>query len=238
MYTLAFDTCFDACSAAIGGTADGSSTAQALLLAHRFELMQTGHAERLVPMIAELLGETGLAMADIGRIAVTIGPGTFTGTRIGVAAARAFALAGKIPVVGLSSLALIARQAALHGPQDCDVCIIVDVRHDEVYAQVFDETGLTPRTPPTLLRLEQARTLAISSKALLAGSGAALVGGAHARSALEFRADARYGIDLVSRNHRTNHAIAPLYLRPPDAKPSAANTLQKARDIAAEPGLR
>lgn len=235
MPTLTFDTCFDACSASIGsGKVAGAADAVAGgRIFHRFEPMQTGHAERLVPMIAELLDEAGLTMADISRIGVTVGPGTFTGTRIGVAAARAFALAGNIPVIGLSSLALIARQAALHTPQDRDICVLVDVRHGEVYAQTFDETGLTPRTEPRLLTLEAARALAASSLALVVGSGAALAGSSQTGPGPEVRADAVYALDIVSRNYQTNHAISPLYLRAPDAKPSAANILQ--RHAAADP---
>src|SRR5262249_61065576 len=76
------------------------------------EVRARGHAERLVTMICELMGEAGLSFAELDRIAVTIGPGGFTGVRVGVAAARALALATGAPTVAASSLAVMAQQSS------------------------------------------------------------------------------------------------------------------------------
>ncbi len=106
MPTLAFDTCLGAVSAAVAWTdVDGRAR-----LEGRFEPCRAGHAERLLPMIEAVLGAAGLAAVGIDRVAVTLGPGTFTGVRTGIAAARAIALVSGATVVGATSLAVIARQ--------------------------------------------------------------------------------------------------------------------------------
>ncbi len=140
MNILAFDTCFDACSACVARTGDGVVE----VLASALERFETGHAERLVPMIDEVMARAGVAFADIDRLAVTVGPGTFTGTRIGIAAARGLALATGIPVVGASSLAVMAEVAARElGPRKAgeDLLVAVDARRGEVYVQLFGANG-------------------------------------------------------------------------------------------------
>src|SRR5438876_4695058 len=107
MNVLAFDTCLGAVSVAVRW----QGARDEWLSCDRFELREGGHAERLMPMIAEVMQEAGLAFSDIERIAVTVGPGSFTGVRVGVAAARALALASGITAVGATSLAVMAHQA-------------------------------------------------------------------------------------------------------------------------------
>jgi tRNA threonylcarbamoyladenosine biosynthesis protein TsaB len=229
MNVLAFDTCFNACSAAIGTCEDGVIH----IIAARFEPMATGQAECLLPMISECLAEAKLSMADIGKIAVTTGPGTFTGTRIGISAAKGLALANRTPVAGLSSLHLMARQVALAAPQPHDIGIVIDVRRDEVYMQRFDSTGLVPKTAPALMSVAQASDLTHSSTIFLAGNGAALVA-PHDRAqifsckgAAEHLPDARYAVDILSTGNLTGIPVSPLYLRAPDAKPSSVPALQR-----------
>ena len=137
MNVLAFDTCLGAVSAAVrwkGASGEWQ-------VASRFEARAGGHAERLMPMIAEVMEEAGLAFADLGRIAVTVGPGTFTGVRGGVAAARGLALASGLPVVTATSLAVMAHGAReqLQG-RDADLlAVAVDARRGMVYLEIFDE---------------------------------------------------------------------------------------------------
>jgi tRNA threonylcarbamoyladenosine biosynthesis protein TsaB len=107
MNVLAFDTCLGAVSAAVRWKSDRGEW----LLREACEARATGHAERLFPMIAGIMDGAGLAMSAIDRFAVTIGPGTFTGVRVGVAAARALALATGKPVVAMTSLAVMAHRA-------------------------------------------------------------------------------------------------------------------------------
>ena len=93
MKILAFDTCFDGCSVCVAEQRGAAVVA----LSSRMERFETGHAERLIPMIGEAMDETRVAFGDLDRIAVTVGPGTFTGTRIGIAAARSLDQRGIAP---------------------------------------------------------------------------------------------------------------------------------------------
>lgn len=154
MKILAFDTCLNACSVAVG---IGVGRRGARIVGRR-ETMQQGHAERLIPMIQDVLRDADITLRHIEHMAVTVGPGSFTGTRIGVAAARALRLAHPVPVTTLSALAPIAHQAAqlaqhlLHPPSDesppaafAQICVVSDVRRGEFYAQVFEADGMTDR---------------------------------------------------------------------------------------------
>ena len=160
MNILAFDTCFAACSAAAARGFDPDAPHDACLTG-RFEPMATGHAERLPLMIAETMTAAGLAFSQLDRLAVTNGPGSFTGTRIAVAAARALALASSLEVVVVSSLAVMASQAAEHlsthienarksAPEAAPLLIAVDARRGEVYVQQFKSGGADPVTGPLL----------------------------------------------------------------------------------------
>src|SRR5471030_3156973 len=102
MRVLAIDTALEACSAAVLET-DRASAA-----IHESLPMVRGHAEALIPLVARLLDRARLTFAEIDRIAVTTGPGSFTGLRVGIAAARGIALAAAKPAVGLSTLAAFA----------------------------------------------------------------------------------------------------------------------------------
>jgi tRNA threonylcarbamoyladenosine biosynthesis protein TsaB len=100
MTVLAIDTTLNACQAALWGP-EG-------LIAVQSEPMQRGQAERLAPLVAELLADAGVRPGDLTRVAVTTGPGSFTGTRVGLAFARGLALALKLPCVGVSTLEVLA----------------------------------------------------------------------------------------------------------------------------------
>ena len=233
MNVLTFDTCFGACSAAVGR--DYGTACQRVF--DRFEPMDVGQAERLLPLIGEVLALSELAIGDIDLIGVTVGPGTFTGTRIGIAAAKGLALASGIRLVGLSSLAVMARQAALIAPQTSNICVTVDVRRSEVYTQLFDNSGLIAKTEPALMTLDQARRLSQFASITYAGSGANLVvAGLSNKSDREFFSDdsfssllpqAQFALDLLSHDQRNSRAIRPIYLRAPDAQPPAPNMIQR-----------
>src|SRR6266705_7028939 len=102
MLVLAIDTALDACAAGVLDTDAGK------LIARESQAMKRGHAEALMPLIARVMKESGLPFAALDRIAVTVGPGSFTGLRVGVAAARGIGLAAGKPVVGLTTLAAMA----------------------------------------------------------------------------------------------------------------------------------
>ncbi|MEO6014167.1 MAG: tRNA (adenosine(37)-N6)-threonylcarbamoyltransferase complex dimerization subunit type 1 TsaB [Devosia sp.] len=117
------------------------------------EDMATGQAERLFPALDELLTRTGVTYNDLTRIAVTTGPGSFTGLRIGLSAARGLALALSIPVLGIPSLFVLSLNA------QCDVvAVLIDARRDEAYFQTFSGPGI-PIRDAALLPMEEARRL-------------------------------------------------------------------------------
>src|SRR5271170_6116822 len=102
MRVLAIDTALAACSAAVFDTEHGG------IVASESQAMTRGHAEALMPLLRRVMGEAGLAFTAIDRVAVTIGPGSFTGLRVGIAAARGIALAADKPAVGVSTLSAYA----------------------------------------------------------------------------------------------------------------------------------
>ncbi len=235
MNVLAFDTCFDGCSVCVAQRRDGA----VVELTSAFERFEMGHAERLVPMIDEVMRRAGVAFEDIDRLAVTVGPGTFTGTRIGVAAARGLALATGIAVVGVSSLAVMAEVALreLAPPaEDETLAIAVDARRGEAYVQLFGANATHANTPPQLMRIEDAARLGGDGPLIVAGSAAGAVAAAAAsagRSATprlpdllpEAAALARMAMELVPGEA----PIVPLYLRPPDAKPQDGKAIARAQ---------
>src|SRR5579871_6585903 len=144
MLILAIDTALDACAAAVLDTGPGRLIAQAS------QAMKRGHAEALMPLIAQVMKDAGLPFAALDRVAVTTGPGSFTGLRVGLSAARGIALAAGKPVVGVTTLAAYAAPIV---SQDGARPIIsaVDARHDHVYFQVVAGNGgpmISPRVAP------------------------------------------------------------------------------------------
>ncbi len=199
---LAIETAASACSVAL---LDGK-----LLIDERHEIVSRGHAERLVPMIQELLGPR---IPD--AIAVDCGPGSFTGVRVGLAAARALGLAWGVPVTGFSSLALLAGAAA----SDVPLAAALHGGHGELFVQRFAPTPLIPLGPVLSLRPEVAAaeihdTLIVGggAQALIAARGSGRAQDMHPRAA-----DLRLLPDALA-----TLPPRPIYGRAPDAKPAAA----------------
>jgi tRNA threonylcarbamoyladenosine biosynthesis protein TsaB len=221
MNVLAFDTCFAACSVATRVGADERVSTS-------YEPMQVGHAERLVSMVGEVMAHARLTWKDIDLIGVTNGPGSFVGTRVGVSAARAFALVTGVPVIAVSSLEVMARGASrLLGTLD-EICVVVDMRRDEVYTQSFDAT-LHPTADPQLLPIAVAASTSRGAVTFV-GTGARMVGELYGvdrcRMALpDLLPDARDIVGIVTSQRYASSKIEPIYLRPPDAKPPTAAPL-------------
>lgn len=114
-----------------------------------------GHAESLFPAIGALLAHNGLAYKDLSRIAVTTGPGSFTGLRIGISGARGLALALRIPVIGVSSLLALS----LAGPEGTESVVLLDARRNQAYFQGFSAPGM-PIGGPALMAMADAQTQA------------------------------------------------------------------------------
>lgn len=221
MNILAFDTCFESCSVAAGRGLRSLTPG----IASAFEPMVSGQAERLIPMIESVMNDARLAFRDLDRLVVTTGPGTFTGSRIGVAAARAIALAAHVPTVQLSSLELMALSPAIPGSKNTVYAVATDARRGEVYLQVFSHKTLRPVSQPAVLSFDGAASALGPKPMMIAGSGAEAV--AEAARALgntpvailaNLLPDA-LDILFASASYPISVEIAPLYLRAPDAKP-------------------
>lgn len=228
MNVLAFDTCFGAVSVAVRWR----RTPGEWLLREAYEERSTGHAERLFPMIAEAMDGAGLTFASVDRFAVTLGPGSFTGVRAGVAAARAFALATSKPVVGVSSLAVMAHRADLLIGRERDgrpLAVAVDARRGMVYFQLFAEPA-AGAGEAVLATPEQAARAIGQHHALVVGSGAVAVAaatGGRAEARLPDLQPHARSLALMAPDLAAANLVKPMYLRQPDAKPQADKALPR-----------
>ncbi len=221
MIVLALDTCLAACSVALTG--DGQ------VLAWRSEPMVRGHQERLAPMTAEVMAQAATPFAAVDLVGVTVGPGSFTGLRVGLAFAKGLALALSRPCAGVGALEALAASlpgAISAGPipaRQAPRAAVIDAGRGRVYLQLFD--GASALAGPAILSVDAAlaRVAEVfpSGELTLAGSGAALLAGDLPLAALA-------GIEApdpraVARLAALAPAAAPrpLYLRPPDATPPA-----------------
>lgn len=211
MKILAVDTALAACSVAI--------LSDETVLAHRFVPMERGHAEALAPMVDEAMRASGIGFADLERLGVTTGPGTFTGQRVGLAFMRALRIALKRPLTGVTSLAAMAQQAIAETGA-LRAAAIHDARRDEVYFELAnDQKG------PRILKFADAvqEIAAASAKAdfVLCGTAAArareILGGSVTLSAVT-APDALWVARLCASLPATDVPPSPLYLREPDAR--------------------
>jgi len=211
MIILAIDTALEDCSVAIARGTD-------ILAMER--TIGRGHAELLMPMIASLLSEAGVPPAEIDRVAVSVGPGSFTGLRVGIAAARGLAVAGAAKAVGVPTLQAHARLAAeLRGVvSGRPILVLLPARADELYGQVFSPAG-EPLEPMSLRSAAEFALLAETRHLDLAGAGAAAIGGSreplHRRSAPSILSV----LELGARLSPDQHPPRPVYGKPPDATP-------------------
>ncbi len=218
---LAMDAAGAACSAALWR--DGR------VVAGRFEPMRRGHAERLVPMIEAVMADAAMAYADLDRLAVTLGPGGFTGVRIGLATARGLSLATGRPLVGVSNFLVLAAAAKAEAPADGSLVATIDAKRRDLYLQVFGP-DLRPRGEPCAILPAALAAALPPGPLLLVGDGAAQAAPALAAAGRAFdlaRAptvvDAARLAELVASQGSALAAggpIAPLYLRPPDVTPA------------------
>ncbi len=226
MRVLAIDTALAACSAAVLDTAHGGIAASESLA------MIRGHAEALIPLVGRVMKASGMAFSDLGRVVVTTGPGSFTGLRVGIAAARGLALAAKIPAVGVSTL---SAYAAPYLGVDANTAVVaaIDARHGQVYLQVFDAGGRT-LIAPRLAPLADAVRAAADAPARIVGSAAQAVADALPDTApYPVAVDPRAAPD-IGWVARIGAVVAepgappkPQYLRAPDAQPQHAASLPR-----------
>jgi tRNA threonylcarbamoyladenosine biosynthesis protein TsaB len=215
MITLAIDTAFDACSAAIVAGAD-------VLWSER-RIIGKGHSEVLPLMVAAGLSSSKVRPLELHRIGVVIGPGAFAGVRVGLAFARAFRIGLKADVVGVASTeALAASLPAYAGV----TAIVFDARRGQVYAALYGD-DLTAILPPFVAEPQEASArLASGAEGLslrFAGSGASLIKFDHPHTVdKSLSADPTAIANLAAARSGAEGLPQPLYLRPPDASPAAA----------------
>src|SRR5580704_8716855 len=215
MLILAIDTALDACAAAVLDTEAGQ------LIAQESQAMKRGHAEALMPLIGRVIAASGTAFASLGRVAVTTGPGSFTGLRVGLSAARGIALAANIPVVGVTTLTAYAAPVVSRNAEH-PVVSAIDARHDHVYLQVVSGNGgalVRPRVAPMAEALD---TWQFGTPHLVGNAAGILAERWPAHAVAPFKVDMQPAPDIswvgwlgaaVSPN---TAAARPFYLRAPD----------------------
>ncbi len=226
MRVLAIDTSCGAASAAIY---DGVARA---MLASESHAMAQGHAEALGPIVERLMRQVEGGFSAIGRVAVCVGPGSFTGIRIGLAMARAIALTIEAPIVGVSTFAAFAGPL-LAAPRLGAIASVIDARHSKVYFQLFESSG-RPILAPRVASLREAVRLIGGAPARLAGDAAALVAEEAQRSGVEFDASQAVPFPDIRTVARIGLAAdpeawpaRPLYVKAPDANPSSGDAIAR-----------
>jgi tRNA threonylcarbamoyladenosine biosynthesis protein TsaB len=224
MLILAIDTALDACAAAVLDTEAGH------LIARESQAMKRGHAEALMPLIGRVIAQSGVSFAALDRIAVTAGPGSFTGLRVGLSAARGIALAAKKPAVGVTTLAAYAAPVVSRNGEHPVVCAI-DARHDHVYLQVVSGNGSSLIRPRLALIEDVLATWRFGSPHLV-GNAAGILGDrwpSHMEPPLEVDAQEAPDIAWVgwlgAAVTPDTAPPRPFYLRAPDARPATKAAL-------------
>ena len=207
---LAFDTAGSACSVAV-------ERGDAVLAHERLE-MRHGHAEALLPMIDRMMAAVGLSPTEIDTVAVTVGPGGFTGIRAGLAAAHGLALATEARLIGVNSFAAVAGPIVENG---MSLLVALDSRRDDLYVQLFDARHL-PFNEPAAIPPERLAARVGDGELAIAGdaveAAAAALGNRLGLRLVPNSAPDALGLLAALRRwpERADPAVHPLYLRPPD----------------------
>ena len=210
------DTALGLCTAGVFEVADGRATALGL----RSEAMAKGHQERLGGMARDAAADAG-GFGGVERIGVTVGPGSFTGLRVGLAFAQGLGAALGVPVVGVSTLDALAEPEGPEGAETGDVAALIDARRGQVYARFWKAGAAGGPAEALAVEAARERVRALDAGVRLIGSGAVLVAGE------------TFGGEVVDRSGPSPEALArltatadpaanpprPLYLRAPDATP-------------------
>jgi tRNA threonylcarbamoyladenosine biosynthesis protein TsaB len=217
MLILSIDTALDACAAAVLDTAGG-------VIARESQPMKRGHAEALMPLIARVMKASGVGFAALDRIAATTGPGSFTGLRVGLSAARGIALAAGKPVVGVTTLTAFAAPIVSENSAH-PVISAIDARHDHVYFQVLGDDGrslIKPKVAPISEALDAAR---FGTPHLVGNAADMLAARWPADAPPPFKIDQQPAPDITwvawlgAAVNPESSPARPYYLRAPDAKP-------------------
>jgi len=225
MNILAIDTSANLCAACVYDADEDIVRGRSVLDIGK------GHAEHLMGTIAAALDEAALSYPDLGRIAVSVGPGSFTGVRVGVSAARGLALALKIPAIGVSTLEALAAEAPIAFPGRT-IAAVIDGRRGDLYLAGYDRDGKLCREPAAV-SVETAREFAAAHDAVLIGNGADMLTASVSENHFDIASYAATGdvatyARLVATREPPFDKPKPLYLRGADAKPQTGFALQRA----------
>lgn len=224
---LALDTALGACAAAVFD-ANFNQT-----IAVQSVDMERGHAEALLPMIEQVMQDAGLDFEELDRVVTTVGPGSFTGLRVGIAAARGIALASGKPAVGISTLDALAAPYITES-ETVPIVAAIDARHGNFYLQMIGAGGRKLVTPRIASLDDAIRSVAIGLVRII-GSGANLLASHWPSPDVPepLLVDARAAPDIVwvarlgAKADVEKAVPRPLYLRAPDARPQDAHRLPR-----------
>ena len=223
MIILAIDCAASLCAACVYDAATRKELGREVLD------LGKGHAERLMSVIEAALENGGVTYSDLDAIAVSTGPGSFTGVRVGVSTARGLALALKIPAIGITTLEALAAQAGQEFAGRA-VLAALDAGRGEVHAAFYDETAVA-RFGPAVTTLEEMVDMAATAAPVLAGTAAAQIAAAAGGTFQTGPVTATADIAVYARLAATRGAGEkpnPVYLRAADAKPQAGFVLPRA----------
>ncbi len=223
MLVLGLDTSLQCCSVAI--LKDGA------VIADQSIGMERGHAEHLAPMAAAALAEAALAVRDLDRIGVVVGPGGFAGVRVGLSFARGMAIGMDLDVIGVTSLAALACNLENIEPGAL-IAPVIDARRGQLYAGLYEHCGAT-LVEPFVATPGQVSDILIRGAAArpvsLVGSGASQIDGGDGRliaASASTQIDSKHVARIAAAAQSPEGMPAPLYLRAPDAKPPKPNRFQ------------
>jgi tRNA threonylcarbamoyladenosine biosynthesis protein TsaB len=221
MKCLAFDCTAGACAAAV--LVDGA------VVAARTAAMARGHTEALVPMLQSVVAEAAIVFTGLDLIGVTVGPGAFTGIRIGLATARGLALAAGVPVAGVTTLAALAASVPQQGRA---ILALVDTKRGDFYAQLFAADGTDLSQPEVAAAADLASLVGRRAAVIVGDAPDEAIADLLARPGFSRAAPATVDPGALARlavvRWRAGTALPPdpLYLRPPEAKLPARRGLR------------
>jgi tRNA threonylcarbamoyl adenosine modification protein YeaZ len=222
MRLLAIDCAASLCAACVYDAGAGKE------LAREVRDLGKGHAEHLMDVIETALRGSGIGYRDLDAVAVSIGPGSFTGLRVGVSTARGLALALKIPAIGVTTLEALAAEGASAFPGR-PVLAALDAGREEFHAALYDKM-LAKTYGPSVATLSELVDMAIAAEAVLVGTAAPRIAAAAGRpfdtGPIAATADIATYARLASAK-KPGEKPKPLYLRGADAKPQAGFILPR-----------
>lgn len=226
MKLLAVDSAANLCAACVWDTAAGHE------LGRSVADIGKGHAERLMATIAEALQAAGADYSELGSLAVSTGPGSFTGVRVGVSTIRGLALALKIPSIGVTTLDAIAAEAGDAFPNR-PIMVAIDAGRGELYVALYDAAGKMSYDA-CVLSFADALAVAVDAAPVVCGTAAEKIAQAAGPLALDTglataTADIATFARLAALRGPSPHKPAPDYLREPDAKPQSGFILPRSR---------